>query len=415
MTIGQPQGQKETGTDAPMPKRDILRRIQRFNRGREPERLAIKYARMRSNAFVFLRGTAHLFYEDWPRQSQLNAAPKSWICGDLHLENFGGYLAGDGGEYFDVSDFDEAGRAPVTWELARLCVSLLLAASAIGMKESECEALIGRCLDGYAKALAEKRLAPIDAKTAQPDLRQFLQGLSSNHQDSLLKSRTSGKGTARRLRILKNKALPARPSQIKRVKRWWKRSRRNPDIRRFGKLLDVARRVTGTGSLGLQRYALLVATENETRLLELKEAVPAAMILFHRAPANPWRNEADRVTVIQRRAQAAPPRLLDAVEFDRKSFILRELHPGDDKLTVARGKAQRQRLARLAPWLGRTAAASHRRTAGWKGASSRAELAAFAKGLDWREQVAAYAREYKKIVETDWEAFKKATARHRRR
>ncbi len=111
-----------------MPKPDLLRRIEIYNRGREPERLAIKYARMRSSAFVFLRGTAHLFYEDWPRRSPLNDAPKAWICGDLHLENFGGYTAADGQPHFDVSDFDEAARAPVTWELARLCVSLSLRA-----------------------------------------------------------------------------------------------------------------------------------------------------------------------------------------------------------------------------------------------------------------------------------------------
>ena len=395
-----------------MTKPDLLCRIERYNRGREPERLAIKYARMRSSAFVFLRGTAHLFYEDWPRRSPLNAAPKAWICGDLHLENFGGYVAADGHEYFDVCDFDEAARAPVTWELARLCVSLLLAASTIGMKKGESQTLINRCLDGYATALADGPIAPVDAKTTQTDLRQFLHHLSSNHYDAFLTARTFGEGATRRLRILKNKTLPARPAETKRLKRWWKRHCRNPDIRRFGNLLDVARRITGAGSLGVHRYALLVAAGDEVRLLELKEAVPAAMIRLHSAPANPWPNEGARVTAVQRRAQAAPPRLLAAVEIDKQSFILRELHPGDDKLTVAPGKAQRQGLARLARWLGRVAASSHRRTAGWKGAAPAAEFKAFAKGKAWRKQVTDYARAYKKIVERDWALFKKQTRKN---
>jgi uncharacterized protein (DUF2252 family) len=392
-----------------MPKPDLLRRIESYNRGREPERLAIKYARMRSSAFVFLRGTAHLFYEDWPRRSPLNDAPKAWICGDLHLENFGGYTAADGQSHFDVSDFDEAARAPVTWELARLCVSLLLAASSIGMKKQESEALIGRCLDGYAAALSARAPAPIDARTPQPDLRRFLRQLSSNHQAAFLQARTTGRGAARRLRILKDKTLPAHPVQTKRLKRWWKSCREHLGIRHFGKLLDVARRVTGTGSLGVRRYALLVATDKDARLLELKESVPAAMILLHRAPANPWLSEAARVTAAQCRAQAAPPRLLAAVEIGKRSFILRELHPGDDKLTVAQGKAQHQRLARLAPWLGRVAAASHLRTANWKGAAPAAELTAFAKGKAWRKQVSTYARDYKEVVERDWAQFKEAT------
>ncbi len=397
-----------------MSRPDLLRRIESYNRGREPERLAIKYARMRSSPFVFLRGTAHLFYEDWPRRSPLNGAPKTWICGDLHLENFGGYTAADGQLHFDISDFDETALAPVTWELVRLCVSLLLAASSIGMKNRESEALIGRCLDGYAAALSERSLAPIEAKTSQPDLRRFLLHLSSNHRLAFMKARTTGKGAARRLRILKDKTLPAHPAQTTCLKRWWKDHREDPDIRHFGKLLDVARRVTGTGSLGVHRYALLVATDKAARLLELKEAVPAAMIVQRRAPAHPWPSEAARVTGVQRHAQAATPRLLAALAIDKRSFILRELHPGDDKLTVAKGKAQHERLARLAPWLGRVAAASHRRTAGWKGAATAAELGAFAKGKAWRRQVAKHARDYKAVVERDWALFKKATEKRQR-
>jgi uncharacterized protein (DUF2252 family) len=397
-----------------MTKPELLRRIERYNRGREPERLAIKYARMRSSPFVFLRGTAHLFYEDWPRRSPLNKAPKTWICGDLHLENFGGYKAADGQLHFDISDFDETARAPVTWELARLSVSLLLAASSIGMKKRESEALIGRCLDGYAAALSARVLAPIDATTTQRDLRRFLRQLSSSRHAAFLKARTTGKGAARRLRILEDKTLTADSAQKKHLKYWWKSQREYLDIRHFGKLIDVARRVTGTGSLGVQRYALLVDSGKEARLLELKESVPAAMIAQHRAPANPWPSEAARVTAVQYRAQVAPPRLLAAVEIDKRSFILRELHPSDDKLTVAKGKAQRERLARLASWLGRVAAASHRHTAGWTGAAPAAELTAFAKGKAWRKQVAKYARDYKEVVERDWALFKKATESNRR-
>ncbi len=396
-----------------MARNDLLKRIERYNRGREAERLAIKYARMRSSAFVFLRGTAHLFYEDWPRQSPLNAAPRAWICGDLHLENFGGYDAADGRECFDVSDFDEAGLAPVTWELARLCVSLLLAAKSIGMKKGESDALIARCIDAYAAAMAGGAIAAVDEKTAQPDLRQFLRHLSSNHQQAFLKARTTGKGAARRLSILKNKTLPAQPAQTKQLQRWWNQQRGALGLREFGGLLDVARRITGTGSLGVHRYALLVAKDGQARLLELKQAVPAAMIRQHRAPANPWTSEATRITAVQRRAQAAPPRLLAAVRIGKRSFILRELHPGDDKLTVAPGKAQRLRLARLAPWLGRITATSHRRTAGWKGAAEVTQFKKFAKEKAWRGRVADYAREYEKVVLRDWAQFKDATRRRR--
>ena len=96
--------------------RDVVDRIARFNIGREPERLALKYAAMRSGAFRFFRGTCHLFYEDWPVRAPLDRAPRTWVSGDLHLENFGTYKGDDRLTYFDINDFDEARlRARGSW------------------------------------------------------------------------------------------------------------------------------------------------------------------------------------------------------------------------------------------------------------------------------------------------------------
>ena len=105
---------------------DVVQRIQSFNFGREPERLRLKYQAMRADAFAFLRGTCHLFYEDWPRSTPLNNAPATWICGDLHVENFGTYKGDNRLAYFDINDFDEAALAPSTWDLARFITSVLV-------------------------------------------------------------------------------------------------------------------------------------------------------------------------------------------------------------------------------------------------------------------------------------------------
>lgn len=67
----------------------VFPRIEQFNQGRDPERLKLKYAAMSQNPFIFFRGSCHLFYEDWSVGSELDQAPLAWICGDLHLENFG--------------------------------------------------------------------------------------------------------------------------------------------------------------------------------------------------------------------------------------------------------------------------------------------------------------------------------------
>ena len=99
--------------------RDVVERIRSFNQGRDAERLRMKYQRMLASSFAFFRGTCHLFYEDWPAGSPLNSAPPAWICGDLHLENFGTYKGDNRLAYFDINDFDEATLAPCTWDLAR--------------------------------------------------------------------------------------------------------------------------------------------------------------------------------------------------------------------------------------------------------------------------------------------------------
>lgn len=84
----------------------IIARIERYNQGREAERLALKYRAMRADPFVFLRGTCHLFYADLPDRPLLSAAPLTWICGDLHVENFGTYKGDNRLVYFDLNDFD---------------------------------------------------------------------------------------------------------------------------------------------------------------------------------------------------------------------------------------------------------------------------------------------------------------------
>lgn len=74
-----------------MRRSSVAERIRHFNNGRDAKRLKLKYKAMRKGPFPFFRGTCHLFYEDWPTEAPLNHAPLAWLCGDLHLENFGTY------------------------------------------------------------------------------------------------------------------------------------------------------------------------------------------------------------------------------------------------------------------------------------------------------------------------------------
>ncbi len=102
----------------------ITERILAFNRHSEPRLAAMKYELMLENTFRFFRGSCHIFYEDLIANADLPLSPTCWICGDLHVENFGSYRGDNRLVYFDLNDFDEAMLAPVLWDIVRMTTSI---------------------------------------------------------------------------------------------------------------------------------------------------------------------------------------------------------------------------------------------------------------------------------------------------
>ena len=147
---------------------DVVERLIRFNRDREPERLEIKLENMAADPFAFFRGTCHLFYEDWPAgETELDQAPGVWVCGDLHLENFGSYKGENRLTYFDINDFDESTLAPLTWDVARLVTSLRLAAKLHNFSPSRRRDLEKTYLSHYRETLLEGKARWIERATAE--------------------------------------------------------------------------------------------------------------------------------------------------------------------------------------------------------------------------------------------------------
>ncbi|NBW51903.1 MAG: DUF2252 domain-containing protein, partial [Betaproteobacteria bacterium] len=120
---------------------DATQSIRAFNLGRDPVGLSLKYRKMRESAFSFFRGSCHLFNERISQEPAHLEAPLAWICGDLHLENFGSYKADNRQVYFDINDFDEACLAPLSYELVRMLCSITLGASEAGLSPEESDHL----------------------------------------------------------------------------------------------------------------------------------------------------------------------------------------------------------------------------------------------------------------------------------
>ncbi|MEP7336272.1 MAG: DUF2252 family protein, partial [Acidobacteriota bacterium] len=237
---------------------DVAERILQFNQGRQPELLQMKLKKLNDDAFVFLRGTCHLFYEEWPADSVLNEAPRVWLCGDLHLENFGSYKGDNRLVYFDINDFDEAVLAPCTWDVARLLTSLLVGADSLKIKSRDAQTLCQLYLDAYCRALAAGRARWVERDTAKGMVRDLLKSLRERRRESFLKDRTKLVDGTRCLRVDGKRMLPVDEAERARVKAFFKTWAAKQPKPKFFRLLDVARRIAGTGSLGVDRYALLV-------------------------------------------------------------------------------------------------------------------------------------------------------------
>ena len=282
---------------------DLITRIARFNRGRDPERLALKYAAMQDNPFAFLRGTCHLFAEDWQHGIGLDDALPVWVCGDLHIENFGTYKGDNRLVYFDIADFDEALLAPCTWDLARLSTSALIAAKVHGLKRKHAVALCNMFLDAYTLALRDGKARWIERSTAQGLIAAVLAGLERRTQRAFIAKRTVAKAGKIKLLIDGKHTLAIGDRDRKHVKRFMQAFAAKQAYPKFFKVLDVARRIAGTGSLGLPRYTVLIdgrGAPAEHFLLDLKFAPPSALARYVKTKQPRWDNEA----VSRRRSRA---------------------------------------------------------------------------------------------------------------
>ena len=384
---------------------DVTARIQRFNEDRDPERRQRKFARMRENPFAFFRGSAHLFYEDWPDRSPLDDAPPAWICGDLHLENFGSYRGDNGLAYFDLNDFDEAVLAPPTWEVARFLTSVFVAADMLKLPRADSTLLGKTFLTAYTTALIDGKARWIERDCATGMVRRLLRSVEQRSHRAILKARTTGTGLACRLRNLENRTLPATPADRRMVVELVGQFAEHCPDPRYYKVLDVAQRVAGLGSLGVARFAVLVRghdMKNGQRLLDLKHESPSVLLPRLRIPQPAWASEAVRVATIQHRAQAVPPGHLYAVG---QNFRLRELQPMEDRLALAHWDGKVSRLRNVMTAMGELTAWSQLRCAGRDGAASTDALIAFGRARDWQTEVVRYARQYRDTVVKDWRAF----------
>jgi uncharacterized protein (DUF2252 family) len=372
----------------------LTREILAQNAGRDLDRMILKCATMRQDAFAFFRGTNPLFLSFLPRGHALFRAPCTLVCGDLHLENFGAFKGDNRLCYFDLNDFDEACLAPFTVDLVRFVASIEIAAKGLGLKRAASSKLATRFMDAYSVSIADGKPRWVERSLAQGVFRTLLRRAIRRTRVELLNRFTRLKGAERRIRLGK-RALPMKNAERLKLKRFLARVCVPGEGTRFFKLLDAARRVAGNGSLGLARYVLLVrgrGSPDQNFALDLKLAAPSAPADWLKSPQPDWPSEAVRVVAVQRVMQAVAPALLQAMRFEDKPFVLKELQPAVDRLAIAQWRTKPKRIAQAVQGMGHVTAWGHLRSCGHYGAASPEALQNYVASARWRSGVQRLAR-----------------------
>jgi uncharacterized protein (DUF2252 family) len=390
--------------------KNLLKRIKKFNAERDPEMVKLKYEALKESPFRFFRGTCHLFYEDIPAKSFIIKSPKTWICGDLHLENFGTFKGNNRLAYFDMNDFDESILGPCLLDVVRLCTSVFLAADFVKLEKAECRKLIKRLLQTYAANLANGRIKYMEHRTAKGYVRDLLDHATQRTRLEMLKQRVKfSKPPVIRHDELKAFETEKKIHQLVKTSlgNWAKANSTSPD---FYKVLDVADRATGTGSIGIERHLVLVNGKGKPDgyyLLDIKEADLPTPLHFLKLKQPKWKNEAERLIGIQQRVQAASPAYLNTITLGKKWFILKELQPLEDKVDFAQLQKDRDKFEQLLCDMGAIVAWNNLRAGGRQGSAIADDLMKFGRNLHKLEdEIVNYAEKYAAKTVQYWQEFK---------
>jgi len=296
--------------------------------------------KMARSAQTYVRGSTARFYT-WLNDAapKLPEGPKVWICGDCHYGNLGPLSNAKGEVAIQIRDLDQTVIGNPTHDIVRLALSLASAARGFDLPGATTAHIVEQIVDGYQSALMG------GSGEEDGDRPPLVQGL-------IRTSRQRGWAQLARERIEDvNPTIPL-------GKRYWPLSKeertaleelaasepihdlatqlhsRPSDAKT--ELVDAAYWVKGCSSLGLLRYALLVAIgsgkKREYGLIDVKEAVKAAAPHAPRA-AMP-KDNGQRVVEGARHLSPHLGDRMRAAKVLGRSVFVRELRPQDTKLEI---------------------------------------------------------------------------------
>jgi uncharacterized protein (DUF2252 family) len=388
----------------------FIEKIIEHHRCRDQERVQIKFANMKKDPFAFMRGTCHLFYQDLPVES-LPKSPAAWLCGDLHMQNFGSFMGANGQFYFDINDFDESALGPALFDIARLTTSILVAAESIKVEPVDAARLCHVFIKSYQEALRDGKARWVEKDTADGMIEDLLKSLKCRDRNEFVNNRIEKVNGNHLIRTDGIKALPADSAvkeTIAAVIRDFAQKNRIPNLQH---IIDVARRIAGSGSLGVERFIILTVSDSgpeEFYLFDLKQSRASSLVPFIQIHQPVWKNESERAVSIQGMMQAISPGLLLPVEFDSSYYTLKELQTTDDRVNIAKWNGKINRLEGVLRAMGQIVAWAQLRSSGRMGSAIADEFIDFGHDAGWVGLLMEVSHVMAQNIFSQWKAFSKA-------
>src|SRR6187549_2521412 len=317
---------------------------------RLPDLVPIRYARMLTSPFAFLRGAAAIMAMDLKANGETSGIYVQ-ACGDMHVANFGVFASAERNLIFGINDFDETLPGPWEWDLKRLVASIVASGRFLGADKNLCEESVMAAVSSYRKRMKEYAYkgnlelwySTINAK----DVLKALNPSARKAEDRIMtkdRQRTHmqvlGKMTDLvddKYRLKVNAPFIVRETHTQAgrpidealgmlLESYFKslaHDRRM--LLKHYRIVDVARKIVGVGSVGTRCWVIYLTGNNsdDPLFLQVKEAQPSVLDQFLKDPRHT--NHGRRVVEGQRLIQGAPDIFLGWGELDGIHFYIRQL------------------------------------------------------------------------------------------
>ena len=414
-------------------KEDPLKLLAAAEKGRVPALVTLKHKRMACSPFGYFRGAVPVMAYDL--STRPNTGLHTQLCGDAHVRNLGAFAGPDGRLVFDINDFDETIAGPFEWDVKRMATSLILAGREAGGTDPHCREAAGIFVEQYVAmmrafwkmpvlevakyqvhrlqnvvpveqilALAQ-RATPLSSlerftePTAKPKKAEKAQDADHDPQPS----GTPGRIFRTEKPVLKRLTGAAAQHVIDSLAAYTEtlQHERQHFLAQY-RVIDVAFKVVGTGSVGLRDYCVYMEGNGpkDPLFLQIKEEAHSAYApyLANSGPDHQGR----RVVEGERAMQIQSDPFLGWTEIQGRDYLVRQLN--DHKASIDLADLKATGLMEYAAVCGEMLARGHAR------AGDSATLAGYIGGSErFEEAIVDFAMAYADQTEKDWKALVRST------